>query len=121
MEEIEFYCEDISYTLGEEEATKSWLLSVAKAENRTIEELSYIFCSDEYLLEMNKVHLDHDYFTDIITFDNSFEENDIMGDVYISVDRVKENATSYEVSFDQEMNRVLVHGLTSSVRIQRQD
>lgn len=70
-----------------------------------------MFCSDEYLLEINKEYLDHDYFTDIITFDNSEEDNQLEGDIYISVDRVRENAATFHTDFDTEMRRVLIHGL----------
>jgi rRNA maturation RNase YbeY len=73
--------------------------------------LNYIFCSDEYLLEINKQYLDHDYFTDIITFDNSEEDKQLEGDIYISVDRVRDNAATFHTDFDSEMRRVLIHGL----------
>ena len=73
--------------------------------------MNYVFCSDEYLLEINKQYLDHDYFTDIITFDNSEEDNQLEGDIYISVDRVRENAATFHTDFDTEMRRVLIHGL----------
>ena len=111
MRFIEFYCKDVSYILNRKEEKIRWLEKVATEEGQEIEELNYIFCSDEYLLEMNKTHLNHDYYTDIITFDNSFEGNNIMGDVYMSIDRIKENAEEYKVDFDHELNRVLVHGL----------
>jgi len=72
--------------------------------------LTYVFCSDEYLLEMNKTYLQHDYYTDIITFDYS-EENNISGDLFISVDRVKDNALKIGVSLQNEMQRVVIHGV----------
>ena len=74
-------------------------------------DLNYIFCSDDYLLEINKQYLDHDYYTDIITFDNSEEEGKIEGDIYVSVDRVKENAIEFGANFETELRRVLIHGL----------
>ena len=71
---------------------------------------SIIFCSDEYLLEMNRTHLDHDYYTDIITFD--YTDNQIVsGDLFISVDRVRENASDFNVSFQHELHRVIIHGV----------
>ena len=73
-------------------------------------DLNYIFCSDEYLLEINRSYLDHDTYTDIITFDMSETENDIAGEIYISVDRVAENATKFAGSYIQELHRVIFHG-----------
>lgn len=85
-----------------------WLADVCKKHNRILGEISLIFCSDEYLLQMNKEHLDHDYYTDIITFD--YYEEHISGDLFISVDRVRENANDLNVEFIQELYRVVVHG-----------
>jgi rRNA maturation RNase YbeY len=86
------------------------LIKVAKSEGRVLNDLDYIFTSDPYLLELNKRFLNHDYYTDILTFDYS-EDGEISGEIFISVDRVKENAKSFEVEFDQELLRVMVHGL----------
>ena len=85
-----------------------WLSQVCEKHNRILGEINLIFCSDEYLLEINKKHLDHDYYTDIITFDY-YEEN-ITGDLFISIERVKENAELLGVNFPLELNRVVVHG-----------
>jgi probable rRNA maturation factor len=88
----------------------SWFTKVCNHELRELGDLNVIFCSDEYLLEMNRTHLEHDYFTDIITFD--YCDGDVVsGDLFISVDRVKENATSFGISFMDELHRVCVHGL----------
>jgi probable rRNA maturation factor len=76
-----------------------------------LEELNYIFCSDEYLHQMNLTYLNHDTLTDIITFDNSEAEQIIEGDIFISIDRVKENSEEFDVLFETELHRVLVHGL----------
>ncbi len=73
-------------------------------------EINFIFCSDDYLLDMNKQYLQHDYFTDVITFDYS-ENNILSGDVFISIDRIKENAGEYKVPFEQELQRVMIHGV----------
>ncbi len=79
-------------------------------ENKKEGEINFIFCSDNYLLDMNKTYLKHDYFTDVITFD--YCENEILsGDIFISIDRIKENAKLYNVSFNQELHRVMIHGL----------
>tara|TARA_B100000575_G_C22963704_1_gene556613 strand:+ start:146 stop:559 length:414 start_codon:yes stop_codon:yes gene_type:complete len=95
------------YNLNTFQATISALIEDQKKEEG---ELSLVFCSDDYLLEINKKHLNHDYYTDIITFDYS-EENKISGDLLISIDRVKENAKNFSVSFRQELNRVVIHGV----------
>jgi rRNA maturation RNase YbeY len=86
------------------------LIRVARSEGRVLNDLNYIFTSDPYLLELNKKFLNHDYYTDILTFDYS-EDGVISGEIFISVDRVKENSKSFEVGFDQELLRVMVHGL----------
>lgn len=108
---IRFFTEDTPYTLPQKQATRQWLKNQAKQEGYNIGELSYIFCSDEYLLQVNREYLDHDYYTDIITFDNSEEDDKIEGDIFISVDRVADNARQLGVSAEQEMRRVLAHGL----------
>ena len=84
--------------------------TVLSNENRTLGEINYIFCSDEYLLNINKQYLKHDYYTDVIYFDYS-EENIISGDIFISVDTVKDNAKEYDVEFEKELARVMVHGV----------
>ena len=91
--------------------TKKCIKNASISEGYELSQLNYVFCSDEYLLEINKQYLDHDYFTDIITFDNSEEDNQLEGDIYISVDRVRENAATFHTDFDTEMRRVLIHGL----------
>lgn len=91
---------------------KKWLSEVAQREHFSIDELTYIFLDDEALLEMNVSYLNHDTLTDIITFDNSEPETPyIEGDIFISIERVKENATLFNVPFEQELRRVLSHGL----------
>ena len=88
----------------------SWLTQVSSSENKVCGPISIIFCSDDYLLSVNNEYLDHDFFTDIITFDYS-SNSEISGDLFISIDRVKENAITYNVAFIQELYRVLVHGV----------
>ncbi|AZQ43140.1 rRNA maturation RNase YbeY [Nonlabens ponticola] len=87
-----------------------WLNRVADSENCSIKSLNYVFCSDEFLLDINQQHLNHDTFTDIITFDYSVDDV-LEGEIYISTDRVNENAFIYNVSQDDELRRVMVHGL----------
>jgi probable rRNA maturation factor len=108
---IHFHYEEVDFKVPKTTQAKSWLKKVASSEGQSIKEINYIFCSDPYLLEINREHLDHDYLTDIITFDNSEIEGKIEADIFISIDRVKDNAEKFEVSFETEMKRVMVHGL----------
>lgn len=107
--EIGFFTEDLSYRLLHKRALRDWLNSVAKKEQQRIGELSVILCSDEHLLQMNRDHLEHDYYTDIITFDYSDEL--IAGDLFISLDRVRDNAKQRNLKLVDELHRVMVHGV----------
>ncbi|MGE0929515.1 rRNA maturation RNase YbeY [Peijinzhouia sedimentorum] len=113
MEEtlIHFHTEDYEFELENEERTAKWLEGIINNEKFILMELNYIFCSDEYLLKINQEYLNHDTFTDIITFDNSESEFEIEGDIFISIPRIIENAKTFETEFDQELHRVLVHGV----------
>ena len=107
---IAFFNEGISFTLPKKMLTKSWIKDVIESDKKSCGEINYIFCNDSFLLEMNKNYLNHNTLTDIITFDNS--ENDLIsGEIYISIDRVKENALLYSQSFADELNRVMIHGI----------
>ena len=108
---IRFFKEDTSFELSEKQRVKVWIKSIATQEGKQMGELSYIFCSDEYLLQVNREYLDHDYYTDIITFDNAEEEGVIEGDIFVSIDRVRDNATTLQVPFETELRRVLAHGV----------
>ena len=92
------------------EKLQTWLVNVCNNESKILGDLALIFCSDDYLLEINQQHLNHDFYTDIVTFDYCVEDV-ISGDLFISVDRVMENAVSFNVSFLHEMHRVIVHGV----------
>ena len=107
---IQFCTEDITFSLQEKLKHKAWLNEVAKQEGKKILELSYVFCSDEYLLQINQEYLNHDTLTDIVTFDNSEDPKKIEGDIFISIDRVKENGEKLGTS-ESELERVMVHGL----------
>lgn len=107
---INFYFEDIEEFQLDLPKTKSWIKSTISKENQQTGEISFIFCTDDYLLEINKQYLDHDYYTDIITFDY-VEDSIISGDIFISVDRVQENADQFKVSFSNELNRIIIHGV----------
>lgn len=110
--DISFFTEDnVAHPFPENEADFiKWLSNVAKEENKSISTLNYIFCSDDYLLDINIKYLGHDYYTDIITFPYK-EGEELESDLYISLDRVKENAHDFMVTFDNELKRVMVHGL----------
>ena len=112
MKNIIYFSEDTSFTLRTKTTTRSWLLKCAKSEKQNILELNYIFCSDNYLKKINKQYLHHDYFTDIITFPTAAPgDKNISGDIFISIDRVRDNAKTYGVKTNEELHRVMVHGL----------
>jgi probable rRNA maturation factor len=109
--EINFYSEETDFELSNETVIHDWLQTVAAKENKGIDTLTFIFCSDDYLYEMNVEHLQHDTLTDVITFPYSDEgAHEIEGDIFISIDRVKENAATFGVTMLQELHRVMVHG-----------
>jgi len=111
MGSVSYFVEDIAFKVPQKRKLSAWLKQVIADEGFYLTHINYIFTSDEYLLSVNKQYLDHDYYTDIITFDQSEAEGLLEGDIYISVDRVKENADALGVNFSQELRRVMVHGL----------
>lgn len=106
---INFYSEN-DFVLEDEEQLTFWIERAISSEGKKLEEISFIFCDDDYLLELNVEYLDHDTYTDIISFDYSVG-NLLQGDIYISTQRVAENALEYNVSFEEELRRVLIHGV----------
>lgn len=108
---IQFFNEDVEFKVPNPRKTKLWLKSIIESEGFELNQINYIFCSDEYLLSVNQQYLNHDFYTDIITFDNSDEEQTIEGDIFISIDRIKENAEQLSKVFNEELLRVLVHGV----------
>ena len=108
---IRFFNEDVSFKLLQKQVTRLWLKQQAKREGYSVGELNFIFCSDEHILQVNKEYLQHDYYTDIITFDNSEKTGKLEGDIFISVERVADNASQVGTLPEQEMRRVLAHGL----------
>jgi len=108
---IEFVAEDIDFTLPNEKEVTAWLSGIINEHDFTLENLTYIFCSDEYLYQLNQEYLNHDTFTDIITFNNADEPDIIESDIFISIERVKENAATLNIPFFDELHRVLVHGV----------
>ena len=107
---IHFFFEETSFTLKSKTNLRNWINSTIEAEKHILNELNFIFCSDDYLLEINQQYLKHDTYTDIITFDNSEEKGQIYGDIFISIDRIRENAKTFKVSFSDELHRVIIHG-----------
>ena len=107
---ISYYCEDIDFVFKGKQINNRWLKMVAESEIRKIGDISIIFCSDNYILDVNLKYLQHDYYTDIITFDYC-EGKVLSGDLFISIDSVRENAEFYKTEFNDELNRVIVHGL----------
>jgi len=108
---IIFFNEDINFKFQGKNLYKSWLKKVADKEGFKVKNLNYIFCSDEYLHKINVEYLEHDTYTDIITFDNSEDDNIIEGDIFVSIERVKENSQTLNTVFEDELKRVIVHGL----------
>ncbi len=107
---ISYYFEDTDFLFRKKTLNNKWLKLVAESEIRRIGDISIIFCSDNYILDVNQQYLQHDYFTDIITFDYC-EGDRLSGDLFISVDSVRENAVEYGTEFEDELNRVIVHGI----------
>jgi rRNA maturation RNase YbeY len=110
MPAISFFEEDINYKLKNKTLVRQWIKETIVAEGFKLKELNYIFCSDAYLLTLNQQYLDHDTYTDIITFDNSEVEGDIVGDIFISIERIRENAVKFGHSETDELHRVIIHG-----------
>ena len=108
---IVFFNEDIDFKFQGKNKFKAWLTKIADKEGFTIGQLNYIFCSDEYLHKINLEYLNHDTYTDIITFDNSEDEATIEGDIFVSIDRIRENSEILNTIFEEEVKRVIVHGL----------
>jgi len=110
MPAINFFEEDITYKLKHKSQLRRWISETVIAEGYKLKELNYIFCSDEYLLQINRQYLYHDTYTDIITFDNSENERTIVGDIFISIHRISENAAKFGISEKDELHRVIIHG-----------
>lgn len=106
---IRFYSEDCSFRPIQKRKYYAWLERVISLEKKSLDKINVVFCSDKYLLELNTTYLDHDSLTDVITF--QYDSNPIVGDIYISIDRVRENAVIFHNSFTQELRRVIVHGV----------
>jgi len=107
---IHYQNDEISFPPIKRRETSKWIKSVAEIHNRKVGDISYIFCSDNRILEINNEYLRHDYYTDIITFDYS-EGNTISGDIFISLDTVRSNSVEYKTDYEEELRRVIIHGI----------
>lgn len=108
---INFFNEDINYTLRDKAAVRKWISDAIRKEGFSLQEINYIYCSDAHLKKMNVHYLHHRTYTDIITFDLSEIKKEIAGEIYISIERVRENAALYKVPFGHELRRVMIHGV----------
>lgn len=112
LKDILFFVEDIDFKLKEKAKIRQWIVDTIKAEGfKRVGELSFILCSDAYLLEINKQYLNHDTYTDVVTFDSSEDDDVIAGDIFISVERITENAAKFKVDSRDELQRVIMHGV----------
>jgi len=107
---VNFFTEDIAFTIKKKGLVRNWIRNTIIAENYKLRLLNFIFCSDGYLLDINQKYLNHDTYTDIITFDNSDNQKEIIGDIFISVDRIRENSKELAVNEEDELHRVMIHG-----------
>lgn len=106
---IELFSEEVNFLYEDKAPLQDWILDILEKEDRTAHYINIIFCDDKYLLKVNQDYLDHDYYTDIITF--QYEENPIEGELFISIERVRENAKERDLSFANELHRVIAHGI----------
>ena len=106
-----FFSEEKKFTLKEKNKVRLLIKKICQYEKKKLGFINCIFCSDNYLKEINNKYLKHDYFTDIITFDHAEDKNNIEGDLYISLDRTNENSRKYKVDEDEELTRVIIHGV----------
>lgn len=111
MASINFFSQKPRFKLSNPKKTSSWIKKTVEKEGASLISLNYIFCSDEYLADINVKFLKHNTLTDIITFNYNPSKTEIEGEIYISVDRVRENAQTFEVDFQTELNRVIIHGV----------
>jgi probable rRNA maturation factor len=107
---ISFHAEGVSFNLKNNTAIKDWIISTISKEDKKVGEITYVFCSDKYLHKINLEHLKHDTYTDIITFDYT-DGRTVGADIFISIERVTENAQTYKSTFDKELSRVIIHGV----------
>ena len=107
---INYQCQDIKFVLKEKRKVSKWINDVIKLHQKKLGNVSYIFCSNQYILELNQQYLNHNYFTDIITFDYCYD-NKVDGDIFISIDTVLDNSHRFKTNFNDELLRVIIHGV----------
>ena len=108
---IIFFLKNVNYNIREKNKIRIWLERAIKIENKKLTEINYILCNDTFLLKLNKKFLKHNTLTDVISFDMAETDNSINGEIYISIDKVKANASKYKVKIQDELHRVMIHGL----------
>ena len=108
---IRFFSEEIKFSLANKNDLRKWILKTILKEGYKLEELNFVFCSDKYLLQLNKKFLKHNTLTDVITFNYSETTQKISGEIYISIERIKENAKKFNSTFKNELHRVIIHGV----------
>lgn len=111
MPKINFFSQDIPFKIPKSGKARTWIREVILREKKTLASINYIFCSDDYLGTLNQQYLNHATLTDILTFDHSENSQNIEGDIFISIDRVSENARFFKTTVDEEIHRVLIHGV----------
>jgi probable rRNA maturation factor len=111
MPVVNYFIEDIHFSLKNKKKISNWISSTVSMESKKLSEVNFIFCSDSYLLEINQTYLNHNTYTDIITFDNSETDEEIEGDIYISIERIKDNMSKFNETFEKELHRVIIHGI----------
>ncbi len=109
-QKIQFFTEDTNFKISGKNKIRNWVNVIFQEEKKKHSQVNFIFCNDEYLLNLNKVYLDRDYLTDVISFSFTKNSSRIVGDIYISIDRVEENAEKYKQKFSRELLRVIAHG-----------
>lgn len=105
-----YFAEEVKMPAIKKREISRWIKTVAESYKKTVGDISYIFCNDNRILDVNRQYLQHDYYTDIITFDYT-EDNQINGDIFISIDTVKSNAEQYGQTFENELHRIIIHGI----------
>jgi rRNA maturation RNase YbeY len=111
MPTINFFTEEINFKLSNKRLIKKWIEQSINQESYHLVNINYIFCSDQYLLNINQQYLNHDTYTDIITFDNSENKFDVEAEIFISIDRIIFNANKFNTTVDEELYRVMIHGV----------
>ena len=108
---IQFFSEELDFSLSDNQQVHDWILNVIQEENQQAGVINIIFCNDDYLLDLNQRFLDRETLTDVIAFDYREESNEVSGDVFISIERIRDNAESFNQSFENEVKRVIIHGI----------